>query len=379
MTDVISDAIDRVSDVMSRGSERILEFVLGFGLSAVLIILLTVLAVRGLRALRRYQISRLRYERYFSSDGVFEGDVCDLYEKITNPTFLPLFMVDVEAYVYSELALHGYTGLHEDDMQYFISRFNLGPKKTVIRKRRLTAKKRGVYELGTATVFVAGEPVYLSTDAKLYVYPKPAGLRDAVMPKNTLQGDVTTLRRLISDPFSVSGIRDMAPGDPFNSINFKATARTGGSRIKVNERDFCSGRLFMIFLDISQPVDPIPVDRFETVMEGALSFASSVVKRALDSGYRVGFAANCGGEGKSPILTLPSSGKTALIPLLREMAAARIFDCDMSFSALLSRCMPNVRDADVFIMTPELLPEHARLIRGYEKRGCTVTVTATGR
>ena len=344
MTDVISDAIDRVSDVMSRGSEQILEFVLGFGLSAVLIILLTVLAVRGLRALRRYQISRLRYERYFSSDGVFEGDVCDLYEKITNPTVLPLFMVDVEAYVYSELALHGYTGLHEDDMQYFISRFNLGPKKTVIRKRRLTAKKRGVYELGTASVFVAGEPVYLSTDAKLYVYPKPSGLRDAVMPKNTLQGDVTTLRRLISDPFSVSGIRDMAPGDPFNSINFKATARTG-----------------------------------ETVMEGALSFAASVVKRALDSGYRVGFAANCGGEGKSPILTLPSSGKTALIPLLREMAAARIFDCDMSFSALLSRCMPNVRDADVFIMTPELLPEHARLIRGYEKRGCTVTVTATGR
>lgn len=375
----LADVIDRISDAMTAGTDGLLDLVLGLGVSLSFIILLAVAAVRGVRALRRYQIGRLRYERYFSDKGVFEGDCCDLYEKITNPTPLPLLMVDVEAYVYGELALHGYTGLREGDMQYFISRFNLGPRKTVIRRRRLTAKKRGVYELGTASVAVAGEPVYFDTAAKLYVYPALTGMRELCPPRNTLSGDVRSLRRLLTDPFSVSGIRDMAPGDPFNSVNFKATARTGGQRIKVNERDFSSGRLFMIFLDLSQPTDPIPGERFEEIMEAALSFAATTVRRALDSGYRVGFAANCGGEGRSPICALPSSGIGTLEALLREMAAARIFNCDMSFHALLNRFLPSVRDADVFLITAELLPECGRMVRAYEKRNNAVTVMRTGR
>lgn len=371
--------IDRLSDFMTSSSDRLLDFVIGAGVSLTLAILLVVGAVKGLRALRRWQIGRLRYERYFSAPGVFEGDVCELYEKITNPTPLPLLLVDIEAYVYGELALHGYTGLREGDMQYFISRFNLPPKKTVIRKRKLTAKKRGVYELGTASVNVGGEPVYFETKARLYVYPAAASAAQLRPPRNSLSGDVRSFYRLISDPFNVSGIRDMMPGDPFNSVNFKATARTGGTRIKVNERDYCSGRLFMIFINLAQPQDPIPGRRFEEIMEAALSFSASAVRLALDSGYKVGFACNCGGESPGPIFRLPAAGPVPLTELLKEMAAARIFDCDVSFSALLSRALPSVRDADVLIITAQTLPEHGELIRRYKKRNNAVTVYHTGR
>ena len=376
---VTVDIIERMGDAVFSATEKLINFLIRFGVPITLLILLTVFAVRGIRALRRWQISKLRYERYFSDTGVFEADHAELYEKITNPTPFPLLMVDVEAYVYGELALEGYTGLVSGDMQYFISRFNLPPKKTVIRRRRITAKKRGVYELGTASVTVGGEPVYFESHAKLYVYPRFVNVKAQTLPKNALTGDTQSARRLLTDPFSISGIRDMAPGDPFNSINFKATARTGGQRIKVNERDFCSGRIFMIFLNLQQPTEPIPGPRFEQLMEAALSYSASLVRSALRTGYRVGFAANCGGEGVSPICFLPSSRQDTLQSILEEMASARLFDCDMSFSALLSKLLPSVKDADVFMITASLLPEYDAAIKQYKRKNNSVTVMQTGR
>ena len=376
---VTENIIDRVSDAMFSASEKLINFLIRFGVPITLLILLTVAAIRGIRALRRWQISRLKYERYFSDSGVFEGDHAELFEKITNPTPFPLLLVDIEAYVYGELELQDYTGLHSGDMQYFISRFNLLPKKTVIRRRRITAKKRGVYEFGTASVTVGGEPVYFESHAKLYVYPRYVGVKPDTLPKNALTGDIRSARRLLTDPFSISGIRDMAPGDPFSSINFKATARTGGQRIKVNERDFCSGRIFMIFLNLGQPPEPIPGPRFEELMEAALSYSASLVRSALKTGYRVGFAANCGGEGASPICFLPSSRRDTLQSVLEEMASARLFDCDMSFSALLSKLLPSIKDADVFILTASLQPEYDAAIKQYKRKNNSVTVMQTGR
>jgi uncharacterized protein (DUF58 family) len=379
MSEQTSGFFDRISDAVFSASDKLITSLVAVLSSLAVIIVLIVFAVKGVRALRRWQISRIRYERYFAAAGVFEGEDSELYEKITNPTFLPLLLVDVEAYIYGELALRGYTGQRDGDMQYFISRFNLPPKKTVVRKRRFNAKKRGVYELGSASVTVAGEPVYFESHAKLYVYPRFVNLRTETSPRNMLTGDVKSARRILTDPFNVSGIRDMAPSDPFNSINFKATARTGGSRIKVNERDFCSGRVFMVFLNLQQPQESIPVKRFEAVMENALSYSASLVRSALKSGYRAGFAANCGGEKGAFISFPPVSGSGALEELLKEMAAARLYECGMSFSALLSRLLPEIRDADVFIITPSMLPEYGEQIKAYKRRNNSVTVYMTGR
>ena len=238
MTAASSGFFDRVSELMESSSGKLFEFIVGSGVTVALVILIIFGIVRGVRALRRWQVSRLRYERSFSAPGVFEGDVCELYEKITNPTPLPMLFVDVETYVYGELAFHGYTGLRSGDMQYFISRFNLLPKKTVIRKRKLTAKKRGVYELGTASVAVGGEPVYLETKARLYVYPRITRTSDTVPPRNTLTGDVRSFYRLISDPFNVSGIRDMLANKTGYTIDIKEVIQPdiiGGFRIKMDD------------------------------------------------------------------------------------------------------------------------------------------------
>ncbi len=331
-------------------------------------------------AVRRSQIKRLKYSRGFSLSGVFEGEHVIFRETITNTSNLPMLFVDVEAYIYGELALEGYTGLHEDDMQYFISRFHLMPHATVTRSRKMTAKKRGVYELSTVSVFQCKTPFYIDAPAKIYVYPKFRNVDEYSTPMNTLIGDAVTKRRLITDPFNVSGIRDLAPGDPFNLINFKATAKTGGRVIKVNEREFCSGRIFMIYMNFQPPTDnTIPTPRYNAIMEETLSFAASIIRKALYDGYKVGFAANCKNiTGEQISRFLPSTGVGVLEEILRVMAGMR-FDCAMSFSAMLAEYAPLIKDAEVYIMTPYVTQEHDAQIKAYKRRNNNVVIFNTGR
>ena len=357
----------------------ITEHALTISIIAASVVLLFVL-IKVYSAVRKSQIRRLKYSREFSLEGVFEGEHVIFRETITNTSSLPMFFVDVEAYIFGELSLDGYTGLHEDDMQYFISRFHLMPHTTVTRSRRMTAKKRGVYELSTVSVYKGKTPFYIDAPAKLYVYPKYKNVDEYSTPMNTLIGDVVTKRRLITDPFNVSGIRDLSPGDPFNLINFKATAKTGGRVIKVNEREFCSGRIFMIYMNFQPPTEnTIPTPRYNEIMEDTLSFAASIVRKALTDGYRVGFAANCKNvTGEQISRFLPATGPGVLEEMLRVMAGMR-FDCGMSFSAMLSEYAPFIRDAEVYIMTPYISTEHDAQIKAYKRRNNNVVIFNTGR
>lgn len=329
---------------------------------------------------RRWQVRNLKYERGFSRGGVFEGEGVVFWEQITNTTSLPLLMVDIEAYLYSELALEGYAGARADDMQYFFSRFNLAPNQTLRRSRRVTAKKRGVYSLTTVSVYVRKVPFHFNAPAKIYVYPKFKNVEEYSQPVNTLQGDVITKRRLITDPFNVSGIRDLAPGDPFNLINFKATAKTGGRVIKVNEREFCSGRVFMIFIDFTPPDDyRMTPQRYDAIMEDTLSLCASIVRRALNSGYKVGFAANCKKiNGTMFTGFTPASGSGVLEEMLKEMAGMR-FDCGISFTAMLADYLPRVRDSEVYVMTPAVSAEFNAYIKSYKRRNNNVLIFNIGK
>lgn len=374
-------------DELSSGFDRVFEVLLDFfvrygliiGLSVAAIVLIIIL-VKVYFAVRAWQIKRLSYRRGFSLSGVFEGEHLILWEEITNNTALPLLFVDIEAYVFGELQLEGYTGLHEDDMQYFISRFHIPPKTTVRRSRKVYAKKRGVYKLSTVSVYVRKEAVYFDAPATVYVYPKYVNVDEYSEPVNMLQGDIITKRRLITDPFNVAGIRDLAPGDPFNLINFKATAKTGGRVIKVNEREFCSGRIFMICINFQLPGEySIPGPRYEKIMEEALSFAASLVRKALNSGYKVGFAANCKSyTGDNVTSFLPSSGTGVLEEILCEMAGMR-FECGVSFSSMLESHLPSIRDAELYILTPYMLPEYDAKVKAYKRRNNNVVIFNIGK
>ena len=263
----------------------------------------------------------------------------ELYETIYNPTFFPLFRVDVEEYFINGLWLDGAkptagrkdekSGENEkakteedgtkkkkekrrkkqeesarpitaSDQEPIISRFTLMPFMQTRRKHSVFCEKRGHYEINSVRIDRRGEPLFVSAPADIFVFPTLVEPQINSFPVSCLLGEYTSKRRLIQDPFSFAGIRDYRFGDPTNIINYKATARHpvySASDIMVNMRDYCTGRIFMVYLNFHlQNAAKGLYDHYNELMEYGLSVSSALIRDAVNNGCKVGFAANCPSE-----------------------------------------------------------------------------------
>ncbi|MCL2386424.1 MAG: DUF58 domain-containing protein [Defluviitaleaceae bacterium] len=306
------------------------------------ILVIAVIAV-AFFVLRRAGLNRIVYQRYFSQQGVFEGETVMLVEEIQNPYFMPLFAVNVDAYLYNELHL-AESPYFSTGMQEFTSRFFLAPYTQVRRSIPIKCLKRGYYELDS--VYVQNKS--REAKARLFVYPRALPYEESNPMETEMQNLDQSNRRLLQDPFSFSGVREYQQGDPFRSINYKATAKTGA--LKVNERDFFSSRSFMIYIDFHAP--PNAMLHYAETMEKSLSYAADMVWKSIQQGYNVGFAANCQKLlGKENHIRHPMRrGQEHYIEILQEMASIRISE-GCSFRWLLHQDIDTLWNVDIYIMT----------------------------
>ena len=102
------------------------------------------------------------------------------------------------------------------------------------------------------------------------------------------QGPVRMTNRIYQDPTRIHGLREYVPGDPLNSIHWKATARTGELFVKIPEpTSVLGGTLVLDFLDDSY----LPEDKEER-MELAVTTTASIAYLLQMSGEQVGMITN---------------------------------------------------------------------------------------
>jgi len=338
-------------------------------MNILIILLVLVPLVVAYLVLRRIGLGRVEYRRYFSEEGVFEGETVLLVEEISNRFFLPLIMVDVDVCISNDLQVAGYRSA-SGGMQQFISRFYLPSFMQVKRSIRLTCAKRGYYRL--ESVNICGIP--LNANAELYVYPQALPYGGSSPMENEMQNTAQTDRRLFQDPFSFSGIRDYRHGDAFRSINYKATAKTG--TLKVNNRDFFSSRNIMVYIDFAQSYPhPLTTEVYTSLMERALSYSADMVWSSIQQGFSVGFAANCRTLGRNYSRFPMGRGHSHYMEVLREMAAIRMME-GCSFMWLLKQDLDILWNVDIYIMTTNASQPLDEVADIYTSRGNHVTVLA---
>ena len=306
--------------------------------------------------LRAKMIERIVYSREFSELGAYEGEHLLLTETVYNPTPIPLFSVNIEGYIYNGIRMAECAQDPKKAMQYFYSRFNLMPFQQIKREHDVICGARGYYKLETVDIYHDRQTTYLDAPAELYIYPRIVPLPERVDPLNTNQGDFTTRRHLISDPFTFNGIRGYAPGDSMNTINFKATARSGISdisSIRVNSREFCSNRTFMVYLNFQLSGEALATAAYNSMMELGLSFASDIIREAAYNGFKAGFAANATTIDGDEYLRYPlASGELHLTEILRSMARIRLRS-GVSFSSLIEEDLAaGISGTEIYILTP---------------------------
>jgi uncharacterized protein (DUF58 family) len=349
----------------------------------VIVFVLTVLVITYI-ILRNKLITRLTYTREFSEKGSYEGDEIYLYETITNRSFLPFFFIDIEYYIFNELKYDDYEQDRNRTMQYTSSRFRIIlPYMRVRRRHTIKLLKRGFYQLDNVTFFYGRKERHVSAPAEVYIYPKMTGIDELPIPSSSMQGDAFSRQWLIKDPFSVSGIREYRFGDPFNSINFKATAKSGRAGfegIRVNNRDFCSNRNFMVYLNFQTPPEMAMQDKiYERFMERGLSYAAALLREAFTFGYRAGFAANCTLVSGEKFIRFPmTQGVLHYEEILQYMSLVNMAQ-GISFAALLQNdVLGGLTDSEVFILTNYMNESLDAVVDNFHKFGNNVTVIMLG-
>jgi uncharacterized protein (DUF58 family) len=269
-------------------------------------------------------------------------------------------------------------------MQYTLSKFFIIlPFMQVKRKHTIKLLKRGYYTLDTINLLYAKRERNVSAPAEVYVYPKMIGIDDLPIPSSSMQGDAFSRQWLIRDPFSVSGVREYRFGDPFNTINFKATAKSamlGVNGLRVNNRDFCSNRNFMIYLNFQTDKEvAMPFREYERLMEKGLSYAAALLREAFNFGYRAGFAANCMlVSGENQVKFPMTQGALNYEDILMQMSKVRLAE-GVSFAALLGNdALGGLCDSEVFILTTYINDGIDRTVDTLHKFGNNVSVIMLG-
>lgn len=101
-------------------------------------------------------------------------------------------------------------------------------------------------------------------------------------------GPVRLSNRIYTDPTRINSIREYAPGDPLNSIHWKATARTGKLHVKTYEPSSVIGGTLVLDLHEAS----YKPDRKEERMELAITTTASIAYLLQISGEQVGMITN---------------------------------------------------------------------------------------
>lgn len=299
-----------------------------------------------------YAVKHISYQRFFTAEGVFEGEDTELVEEVANRSFLPVFRTDIESLFPESLSFYGLSYESDSGIHTFLSRFTIMPFTTVRRTHRVKCKKRGAYQLETAQIIFLKKVFVLPSKTMLFVYPRQLPIALTQRLNYYLDSIDASLLPLFADVFSFSGIRSYQPGDSFHSINFKATARHNGG-IYVNQTDYFTGRRQMIYLNF-ETNSTYSTKQYRQYMETALSYCVYLLDAAVSAGYEIGFAANCRLFHGKKYLRYPLSSfqkADAYKEILKQMADVQI-SRGQSISSLISMDLAeNVHHAQILLFT----------------------------
>ncbi len=217
----------------------------------------------------------------FAKDSVTEGDETGLVEVITNRNFLPLHILQVNFQTDLGLDFTDSSNCSVTDRVNVLDVFSLKFYERVTRSLTLSCRKRGYYNI-LRTSLVASDlfspDIHYATRQQrtsLYVYPKELPGHLVQLPFRQIMGEVMSKRFLYEDSFTFRGIRDYAPTDTMDSINWKASARTGS--LKVNLHDHTVSPQVLIVLNVDEPGILFETELLENCIRLTLTIARMLI------------------------------------------------------------------------------------------------------
>lgn len=281
----------------------------------------------------------------FMQDYVYAGEQTQMTEQIENRKRLMLPILEVSFHVDKKLSFLDCDNTSVSDYVYKRDIFALLGYQRITRRLTLNCPKRGRYRIGESwlTTFSLLHRQRYSVEcpasAELYVYAARTNVSDIVVACERLMGSIQCAKRLYEDPFAFSSIREYTITDPMNTINWKASAKTG--ELMVNTFESTLTEKVMIYLDLEDSA----ILKYEYLVEESISIASTLAQKLIARGMEVGICANISVQTNplnphksdpQTILFEPAGGKKQLNHIEQALAKHRIGGDVISFSSVLA-------------------------------------------
>jgi uncharacterized protein (DUF58 family) len=327
------------------------------------------------RKLKLRALSRLGYDRYFSTDGIFAGESLELTEVVYNPTLFPLFFVEMDFFIPSGLTVDG---VECSKFTKSTSIFHIPPRATVKKVHEVTSARRDHYKLQNACTIYRKNEFIFDVPIEVYVYPDKYYADVDLSEDIKIAGEAIANKKYIEDPFFFSGIRNYIPGDSMRQVNFKASVRSysGGYR-QLMSNFYESSRNFdsMIYLDLTEYSNSDNFEKFSEALERGLRCACHLFCQAQTYGGRVGFCSNCSTDSEK-FINIPCDSS--------NLHTKKILECfaqispyarrDHSIHSLLMEAVKLPQSTDIYYITSFVDQKNAELIRTLQRMGRSVTV-----
>jgi uncharacterized protein (DUF58 family) len=247
---------------------------------------------------------------------------------------------------------------------------SLGPRESQTWKTTTLCRRRGLYSVGPVKL-TTGDPFgffrysrSFGRPQSILVYPRAVELPNFYVPPANLPGDGRFRRRTHYVTPNASGVRQYAPGDSYNRIHWRSTARTNELMVKLFELDPASDIWILLDMDAS-----VHVGRGDDgTEEYAVQVAASIARFFLVANRSVGFIS----YGKQLFVQEAERGAQQYTHILEALALSRA-EGDVPMGRLIDNESKRFgRHTTVVVITPSTSDDWVGSLQFIAERGVKV-------
>ena len=189
---------------------------------------------------RLHALDNLHLKVDFSKNVAHYGEDIELIEVAENRKRLPLPFIILKFEAPRELRFYDMMNTFTSDLLYREDMLTMKAFSKHTRRIKAQCTKRGYYvfpRVGITTSDLLLTERFtrdFPNDSHLVVLPEILNTDLTRMLMSVTLSELQCRRTLLTDPFTLAGIREYGPNDPMKSINWKASAKTGELMVNQN-------------------------------------------------------------------------------------------------------------------------------------------------
>ena len=203
---------------------------------------------------RLHALDNLKLKVDFSKNIADCGEDIELIEVVENKKRLPLPFIILKFATPLELKFYDTLKTPTSDFTYREDMLTMKPFSKHTRRIKVKCSKRGYYVFPRVGITTSDMFLFerftkdFDNAANLMVLPKVLKTSITEILMSVTLSELQCRRTLVTDPFSLAGIREYGPNDPMKSINWKASARVG--ELMVNQNASTCAQKVNIFVNL---------------------------------------------------------------------------------------------------------------------------------